>query len=153
MKIKLLIVAFLVSTLILGSAAIEAYAFGHCEKGGYYSSLECKFFKKAKLMLSYKEELGLSDEQIKKIKALKLETEKSLIKTDAEIDVIALDIKAEMWMDPLDTNAVNKLVDKKYELKKGKAKSLVAAYAELKGILTEEQKAKMKELYKGSKKK
>ena len=55
-----------------------------------------------------------------------------------------MDIKEAMWSDNLDLEAINTLIDKKYDLKKAKAKSSIADYAELKGILTEEQKAKMK---------
>jgi len=99
-------------------------------------------------MIMNQDELGLSDEQTKKIKDLSLKTEKNLISSDAEIDTIAADIKAEMWTDSIDTASIGKLVDKKYDLKKEKVKSLITAYATLKGMLTEEQKGKLKELYK-----
>ena len=95
----------------------------------------------------------LTDEQIKKVKALKLDTKKDLIMTNAEIDVLALEIKAEMWMDSIDLDSIDKLIDKKYDLKKGKTKSLVASYAALKNILTKGQKTKMKEIYKKCSKK
>ena len=57
-----------------------------------------------------------------------------------------------MWQNAIDTEAIDALIDKKYEIKKEKAKSMVGAYAELKGILTAEQKDKLKELYKKCKK-
>ena len=148
MKAKYVGVTLLVIFLVFGSVASGVYAFDHGKKGKSHFSLEDKFSKKAKLIFSNQDELGLSDAQVKKVKELKLETKKNLIKTKAEIDIIALDIKAEMWTDSIDMDSVNKLIDKKYDLKKGKTKSLVAAYAALKDILTKEQKEKMKELYK-----
>ncbi|MFC1576484.1 Spy/CpxP family protein refolding chaperone [Candidatus Omnitrophota bacterium] len=153
MKIKLLLAMLLIAALTFGNVAVEVCSADHGAKGKSCYSLEGKFCKKAKIMLSNKDELGLTDAQVKKVKELKVKTKKDLIKKKAEIDIVALDIKAQMWEDPIDTATINKLIDKKYNLKKEKAKSLVDAYATLKGLLTEEQKAKMKEVYKKCKKK
>lgn len=105
-----------------------------------------KFYKKAMMIIKNQEELGLSDEQVEKIKDLKISTKKDLIRKKAEIDILALDIKASMWEDTIDLDAVNALIDKKYEIKKEKAKALVAACAVLKSTLTADQKKKMKSL-------
>ena len=94
---------------------------------------------------------NISDEQVKKIKGLKVSTKKDLIRKKADIDIVALDIKSALWEDEVDLATVNALIDRKYDLKKEKAKSLVAAYAALKGILTEEQRDKLKTLYRGGK--
>ena len=150
MNKKRVLAIFLVLTLVFSAAAIETYAKdmgGHGKKG-----LEDKFSGKAHMILMNKEELGLSDKQVATIKDLKLKTKKDVIRKKAEIDVLALDIKAAMYGDAIDTEAVNELIDKKYELKKEKAKSLVAACATLKDTLTDDQKAKMKDLYKNCKK-
>lgn len=130
---------------------VYAYDYGKAKEGCYWN-LEEKFSYKAHFILKNTEELGLSDKQVEKIKDLKVKTKKALIGKKAELDVLALDIKGELWKDTIDTGAVNKLIDKKYELKKEKARSLVSAYAALKGILTEKQKEKMKELRKKCKK-
>jgi Spy/CpxP family protein refolding chaperone len=120
------------------------YAFEHGKGKGGHGGFEEQFCHKAMLIIKNQEELGLTDEQVKKIKDLKVSTKKDLIRKNAEIDILALDIKAAMWEDVIDTNAVNALIDKKYELKKENAKSLVAAYVALKTILTEEQQKKLK---------
>ena len=57
-----------------------------------------------------------------------------------------------MHGEQIDTGAIDKLIDKKYDLKKEKAKSSVRAYASVKGLLTSEQKSKLKDLYKKCKK-
>lgn len=148
MNKKFLAAAFLVFSLVLTTTLLQAYEhkFGKTKGEGW--SFEDKFNNKAHLMLANKAELGLSTDQIKNIKDLKNKTQKNLIKQDAEINIIALDVKAEMHKDPMDVNAINKLIDKKYDLKKEKAKSLVSSCAELKSILTKEQNEKMKEIYK-----
>jgi Spy/CpxP family protein refolding chaperone len=54
--------------------------------------------------------------------------------------VLKIDIKAKLWEDTIDKKGINKLIDKKYEIKKEKAKALVDTYAQFNNILTEEQK-------------
>jgi Spy/CpxP family protein refolding chaperone len=148
MKAKFLAAAFLVSVMVLAGAAVSSYAFEHGGKRGHHLDFETKFFKKAMMIFSNREELGLSDEQVAKIKELKTSVKKDLIRKEAEIEITAIDIEAEAHKDPMDTNAVIKLVEKKYDLKKEKEKSLVRACAALKGTLTKEQKEKLEGLWK-----
>ena len=110
--------------------------------------LEEQFYHKAHFLLDNGEELGLSDDQINQIKELKLSTKKALITKDAEIEVLAMDVQAEMHKETIDKEALHRLIDKKYDLKKEKAKSIASAYAALKGIVTKEQKDKMKAIWK-----
>ena len=152
MNKKTVIASFLAVALLLNVTAFEAWAFGGGKTKERYKGLEKKFFYKTHMMLKNQDELGLSDKQVEKIKGLKIETKKDLIRKNAEIDVIALDIKAAMWDEQIDTGAIDKLIDKKYDLKKEKAKSLVGAYAAVKGILTSGQKDKLKDLWKKCKK-
>ena len=107
---------------------------------------------KAATICKNKSELGLTDEQVEQIKALKIAAKKNLISTQAEIDIVKIDLQAEMWKDTIDTEAVNKLIDKKYELQKETAKSTVGAYAKIKNILTADQQKQLKTLYKECKK-
>ncbi|MFH1857288.1 MAG: Spy/CpxP family protein refolding chaperone [Candidatus Omnitrophota bacterium] len=146
MKTKRVVVLFLASVLLFSVGAIQAYAFDYGMKEGHPGGFEGKFLQKAKVVLSHQQELALSDEQVTKVKGLKMKLQKDLIRADAEIDIAAIDIKAEMGKDSIDVNAVNKLIDKKYDLKKERAKAVVAACAALKDILTKEQKDKMKGL-------
>lgn len=84
---------------------------------------------------------------MEKVRTLKHRTKKELIMQEAKIDVVKVDIKANLYEDVIDTEATNALIDRKYELKKAKAKFLVGALAELKGILTEKQMASLKDLW------
>ncbi|MBU1061454.1 MAG: hypothetical protein KJ957_02085 [Candidatus Omnitrophica bacterium] len=152
MKRKIVSTALVVFVLFFGILAIESYA-RSCEKmEGYHGDLEGKFSHKAYFILKGQEELGLSDEQVVKIKDLKIETKKELIRKEAELDILALDIETELQKDTVNRDVVDKLIDRKYDIKKEKAKFLVNAYATLKGLLTTQQKDKMKELWKESKK-
>jgi hypothetical protein len=149
MNKKVLIASLLAIALVLNATAFEAWAYGGCKQK---KGLGDKFFCKAHMILKKKEELGLSDKQVKKIKDLKIKTKKDLIRKKAEIDIIALDIKVAMHGEKINTATVNKLIDRKYNLKKEKAKSLVGAYAMLKGMLTSGQKDKLKAIWKKCKK-
>lgn len=123
-----------------------AYTDGDYKKMKHKDNVEAKVFKKADIIMKNKDKLKLSDNQITEIKNLKVNAKKDLIRKQAEIDVISLDIKSKLWDETIDVTGINKLVDQKYDLKKEKTKSLIAAYAELKKILSKEQKEKLKEL-------
>ncbi|MCK5706841.1 MAG: Spy/CpxP family protein refolding chaperone [Candidatus Aureabacteria bacterium] len=115
---------------------------------GNRGDLQQKLMRKAHFLMRNKEELGLTDEQVDKIKALMIETRKSLIKTKADIDIIDVDIKAAMFSDDIDKEVVGKLIDQKYDLKKVQAKTVINALVDTKGVLNDEQKEKAKELFK-----
>lgn len=122
----------------------SAYADSREKSRHHGYSLDTKIFHKVRLALKNQEELGISDEQYEKLKTLKANTKKDLIKRKAEIDIIGVDIKSKLGEDTIDTKSINKLIDQKYELKKAKAKALVEAYAAFQNILTDDQKKKLK---------
>lgn len=140
---KAVLIVCLVLAMVVGLALGDAYAGGH---GKGKSDLASKLCRKAHLAVKNADELGLSDEQVDKIKDLKLATKKDVIKKKADIELIILDIKSMMCDDTINLDEINKLIDKKYEIKKAKAKSLVGSYAAFKNILSEEQQDKLKEL-------
>lgn len=104
------------------------------------------FIYKAHFILSNAEELGLSDDQVDKIIALKLNAKKSLIKYDADIDTFALDIMSELKKDDININMINAMIDKKYAVKTQRAKDIIAACVNIRKILTDEQRKKLKDM-------
>ena len=126
--------------------ATSLYADSYKQSRHHGYGLDKKFVNKVHLALKNQEELGLSDEQYEKLKTLKMNTKKDLIKRNADIDIIGVDIKGKLWEDPIDKKGINKLIDQKYELKKAKAKALVESYATFQTILTDDQKKKLKEI-------
>ncbi len=123
---------------------------GHGKGSG--GELDGMFFGKAHMILENQKELGLAQDKVEAIKSLELETKKALIKQNADIDVLGLDIMNKLHEYPVNTEAVNKLVDQKFEVKKTMAKGLVEAIAKLKGTLTKDQNDKMRDLWKKSEK-
>ncbi|MCP4650780.1 MAG: hypothetical protein GY853_11985 [PVC group bacterium] len=142
--VGLMIVVF--SCALVGNS----FAFGGM-KGKHYD-LKKKLSKKIKCILQMEEKLELNEKQVNKIKALELEAKKEIIRAEAEIEILGLDIKTKLHEDKINVKEVNKLIDEKYEFKKKKAKTLVNGIAKLKAVLTKEQTQKLKEYWKECKK-
>ncbi len=106
--------------------------------------LDKKFMKKMHMIFIYQDELGVTDEQLAQLKKIKIATKKSLIEKQAAIDVLKVDIRSSLHNPEIDLSAINKLIDKKYEIKKAKSKQVVASIAELKKILTKDQLKQLK---------
>ncbi|MDA9101217.1 hypothetical protein N9K06_00930 [Omnitrophica bacterium] len=150
-SISLLIIFILALAVPVYAGHGYAGDYAGCAYDGQKSALESKLFHKAHFILENRDEIGLSEEQADQIKAIKLDVKKGVIRQDAEIDVIKLDIMSLLQQETIDTAAVNKLIDEKYKIKKAKAKTLVDQYAKLKSVLTSEQHAAMKEIWKKNK--
>lgn len=127
--------------------ASSSFAGGHKKDGCGKKDWDSMLLKKMGICLKNQEEVGLTDKQFDAIKEAKYDFKKEIIKNEAEIDIIAVDIKSHLWEDKIDTSAVDKLIDKKYEVKKTKAKAFVAALANFKETLSDDQYKKMKEIY------
>lgn len=105
------------------------------------------FFKKAHFLLDSQKEIGLSEEQINQIKALKLEVKKRMIRQAAEMQVFALEIEAKMHQPVVDVEGLNAMIDQAFTGSAQGAKAGIADYAALKALITEEQMAKAKEIW------
>ncbi len=135
------VVALCALALVSSASFADQCSMGKAKKGN-----DEMFFHKAHLALAKAKELGLTDDQVSKIKALEYTIKKNLIKEDADIKSLGLDIKQAIEKDTVDTNAVNNLIDQKYALKAAKAKEAVQAYANLKQVLSKDQYNKLKEM-------
>jgi Spy/CpxP family protein refolding chaperone len=118
----------------------------HGKKEGQGYDFGRRVLGKMHLAMMHQEELALSEDQYQKIQTLKTDTKKDLVKRKAEIDLLAIDMKSKLSEDTIDVEGINKLIDQKYELKKAKAKALVEVCVTFKGILTDEQKQKLKKI-------
>lgn len=125
---------------------------GKFGKDGGQNVLACLAVGKAHFYLAHAKEIGLSDEQVNKIKSLKMDLKKKLIRDEAEAEVVKMDLMAALFTDQPDQAKINSLIDKKHEIKKNLAKASVQALLDIKGTLTAEQKEKAKELWKEGKK-
>lgn len=131
----------LVCALVLSLSTL-AYAGGGC--GG--KSGGCELLMKIKMIMLHKGELGLTDEQTDKLADIKHAVMKDVIKMEADIDILAVDIKTLLMKDTIDTAAIQPLVEKKYQIKKDKTMRCIQALADAKKVLTPEQAKKLKDL-------
>ena len=150
--------------MVLTFGLIQSESFADCgssdcgKKACNYSSSECgkkdckdkplgkKLLKKMHMIFNHQDELGISDDQLDKIKDLKIALKKELIQKEADLDIVKVDIRSALYEDEINLDAVNKLIDQKYETKKSKSKKVVSTLAELKKILTKDQMDKLKDL-------
>lgn len=143
--------AIFAAVLVLTPQADAKYG-KKCSMKGMHSSmdkwgLEEKLLYKLHFIFMNEAELGLSAEQVKSLRQLKMDTKKLIIQKNAEVEVLVVDIHGMLYEPKIDEAAVGKLIDQKYEIKKDKAKALVSAYAKLKTTLSEDQMKKLKELW------
>jgi len=138
--------AFLVITLMPSAFANYGWKKGH--DGG----LEGKFRMKVHFIESNQDELKLTEEQMTSIDTIETNVEKSLIQLQARVDLAGVDLKGMLHERKIDVEAVNRLLDEKYGAKEAIAKALVQGLADVKNVLTDEQYAAMKELWKSMKK-
>lgn len=153
--VKISILVFCALALASTCALADGCSMGKCDmmhKNGKMMSKMDRgdmFSCKARFIVEKASELGLSDDQVEKVTALKYSVKKNLIRKDADIETLALDIKEALGKDEVDLKAVNSLIDKKYAVKAEKTKDLIEACVNVKRILTKDQQKKLKELCSG----
>ena len=97
-----------------------------------------KFFHFAHSILENHEELGLTDVDVKKVRDLKIGTKKSLIRNRAEVELLMVDIISSLYQEKPEIPEINKLIDKKFEIKKAGMKKLAR-----KAVMAREAKKKL----------
>lgn len=128
---------------------------GKCSKGSCSMKGEkggCPIVGKTLCMahsaLEHQKELALSDDQVKAIKALKLEVKKQKIQQTAQMQIGMLEMHAMLKADTLDTEGLKAMIDQGMAAMATSAKASVDQYAQMKSILKQDQLAKLKELCK-----
>lgn len=96
--------------------------------------------------LGMKDELGLSDEQVTKLRALKSETEKQAIQSKADLEIVRIDLHDLLSRDKVDVKAVDGKIEKMGELQTKMHKAHFHAKLDAKNILTAEQLKKHQEM-------
>ncbi|MGH7198194.1 MAG: hypothetical protein ACREH5_05595, partial [Candidatus Omnitrophota bacterium] len=76
---------------------------------------------------------------------------KKYIQQTADMEIFMLEITDKMSQPKVDVEGLNSLVDEGTAKMAASTKEVVAAYAELKGVLSEEQMAKAKEIWRAKK--
>lgn len=131
-----------------GQCPLKKKCSGSHERGEKYGCpVVTKIMKKAHFLLDKQQELGLSEEQVKNIKAIKMETKKAHIRQQAEMKIFHLDLKQKLSESEVDAEGLNAMMDSAAEGFATNGKASVASYIKLKAVLTPEQLAKAKEFW------
>lgn len=174
---KKLTISVLALVLMLGGAVLTAQAGHHegksdgkCPVSGYKKECpmmkgdcgrkgesECpivsKLIKKAGFYLDNADAIGLTENQISQIKAIKMSAKKEMILGGAQMEVAMMDMGAKLKTDPVDVEGLNQIIDSNLAEMSTGAKKAVQHYADLKQVLSADQKKKAKEVWKDAKKK
>ncbi len=148
MKTNLKLLAM--AALIAFSMAIPNAQADHKFRGkgeGKNFQFQDKVLHKAHFILEKEKELGLTPDQVKTIREIKLQAKKTKIQLSSQADIIGVDLFAEFHNDSVNLDKVNALIDQKFEVKKELAKEMAASFVKLKSVLTPEQQGKLKELF------
>lgn len=149
MKKNFLTALLLFTTVLCASAyANRDKGYGGERQGPDSKDAAAHVGMKSDWLLREQQELGLSDAQVQKIRELSLKSQKDAVQAQAEMESINLDIRSKMREENLDQAALGKLIDQKYESRKAYEKRAISSMAEIKSILTPEQKEKLKALKK-----
>lgn len=98
-------------------------------------------------LLKNKQELGLTDEQITKLRAVALDADRAQIRAEADVKVSKRELRAMMWDEKAQLPAIEAKVKEKESFDATVQIIGIRAGRELIGILTPEQQAKQKALW------
>lgn len=132
---------------------------GSCKQGsgcGQQKGYDCpvigKFMEKAHFFLMNKDEVALTDDQVARIKELKLAVKKIHVQQEANMKLMFLDLDAKMSEPKVDVNGINAMLDQGSAGMAASTKEVIQAYADLKSVPTQEQMEKLKTIWWGKKK-
>lgn len=150
--------SFIALFVIASFLAAPVWAEGKCRKcmAGQQKEYDCpvvgKFMEKAHFIMKNKEELTLSDEQVAKIKELKLAVKKIHVRQTADMQIMFLDLDAKMSEPKVDVDGIGTMIDQGSAGMAASTKQVVQAYADLKAVLSDEQMEKLKTIWWSQKK-
>ncbi len=128
---------------LIGLLAAGAFAMhGKCDVGSHKGMS----FEPRMLMEKGKEKLGLSDDQVGKIKALWKDHQVRMIKVRSEMEMAELDLKNAMDMDELNRGKIEPLIDKVSSVRAKMQKERMGLMVDVSNILTKDQRVKAREL-------
>lgn len=120
---------------------------GECGKSKSQCPITGKIMKKAHFFLENQKALGLKEDQVAAIKAIKMDVKKTEIRQMAEMQVFYIDLKAKLSEPKVDEAGLNAMIDSMSSGMASSAKASVAQYVKLKSILTADQMSKAKEIW------
>ena len=113
----------------MGNACMVHQGMGHLDRGG----CEKNFY------LCCPDDLELSEDQIKRLKTLQFEYQKSTIRMRADLDIMELELKELLQKADPDRSAISKKVTAMGELKTKMKKEHILTRLDARSVLTKEQ--------------
>jgi Spy/CpxP family protein refolding chaperone len=95
-------------------------------------------------LLRHKQELGLTDDQVAKLRTLSLDQDRARIRAHADMLVAKRELRALAWDDSAELSAIEAKIKESEALEATLKFMAVKGRRELKGVLTPEQRAKLK---------
>jgi len=148
----------LLGMCVLAASPVYAHeageGYGHGMKGHHGQNpcpVATKVERTSHFLLEKKADLNLTDDQVKSIKDIQLQTEKSSAQQMADMKIFMLDLQSKLGDDKIDAEGTKALIDKNFAAFATDAKASVDAYAKLQSVLTPDQAAKVKEIWKSKK--
>ncbi len=155
MKAKLLI-GTLAMTAMLGIGmppawADEGYGHGKGYRSGYGSHMmgarHASTGHLLRGLLGSQKEMGLTDEQVTKLKAIQLDLDKTRIKTEADIMIAERELQALVENEKTDLSAIEEKVKQSESLEVGLRMAAIKARRDAMALLTSEQSARIKAVH------
>jgi periplasmic protein CpxP/Spy len=124
----------------------HAYSSGHgcCGEMMGHMGHDTRSADHLRHLLKHQKEIGLTEEQVKKLKAIELDFDRGWIKSDAEIHVVERELLALVEEDKADLSAIEAKVKQSEMLEVGLRMLAFKARHDALGVLTPEQRAKGK---------
>lgn len=118
---------------------------GHSSMGGYGAGMKHSGTGHLiRHLLEREQEIGLTAEQVTKLKEMQLNLDKTRIKTEADIQVAEREVKALTENEKSDLGAVEAKVKQSHDLQVGLRMVSIKAKRDVLAVLTPEQRAKEK---------
>jgi len=139
-------------TLLAGSLALGGYGLVNASPDSYekyeYQGKHCKHGKEGRLE-RMKSTLDLSEDQVTKIRAIKDKYRPEKMALRGKMKDARKQLREAMHADSIDKNKVKKLARQMGDLKTQKILLRADMKAEVHSVLTSEQRAKKKDMFKG----
>ena len=146
-----LIIALAMSALVIGLTNSSAWAdgsYGHRGQGGerhgmHFGSGHSRLLHH---LLKHQRDLGLTDEQVAKVKALALDQDRAKIRAHADVQVADRELRALVWDEQADLSVIQAKVKERADLTAVLQFMRIKGKRDLLAVLTPEQRDKLKAL-------
>ncbi len=98
-------------------------------------------------LLKHKQDLQLTDEQVGKLRSAALEADRAAIRADADVRISKRELRSLLWDEQAQLSAIEAKVKEEKGLEAAARIATIKARRDLLGVLTPEQRAKLKGLW------